>query len=249
MSNPILEKLGIVEDHERFNAAIRAAAAALPALPPTANRTTSLTVPGPSSPTRSLQCLKCSGTGRFRGYSGRDLGECYTCRGTGSSYIRPSETIATKPYPNILAAFARVERTGMKRASLRIGDVSIAHAGPASRNPGALYVKWNGEYVGKLERDKALVLSHKFHSPKTALAALDRIEIDPLAAIVAQAKTDAERVREAVAAGLEPHVACCCCGADLSDPVSRERGIGPICAARWGVFGLSMPEALALDDL
>ena len=27
---------------------------------------------------------------------------------------------------------------------------------------------------------------------------------------------------------------CCCCGAELTDPVSIAAGIGPICAGNWG---------------
>lgn len=29
-------------------------------------------------------CPKCRGTGRFRGYSGRDMGQCFACKGVGS---------------------------------------------------------------------------------------------------------------------------------------------------------------------
>lgn len=246
-------------DKERFAAAIRDAASALPQARPQAHSVAKpATVPvGTPSYIRPLRadtagssgtCAKCHGTGRFVGYSGRDIGDCFTCKGTGLTH-RGAPTIATKPYPNIRAAFDAVERRGLKKAQITIGDINISLARTGSRNPGALYVKHMGEYVGKMERDKPLLFGVKCHSPQTVVRLLDAIEPDPIAAITAQAKTDADRVAEMVAAGLEPIVPCCCCGIYLTDPESRSRGIGPICAARWGLFGFSMPEALSLDDL
>lgn len=36
----------------------------------------------------------------------------------------------------------------------------------------------------------------------------------------------------------DKYVMCCCCGAELTDPVSRQRGIGPVCHKKIGVAKL-----------
>lgn len=256
-----LDPLHIPINEDRFAKAIREAAAALPAAAPPQRVLGTQPIAAPAA-VHSDTCPKCKGTGRFRSYSGRDVGECFQCKGTGrrmpmlepphtSSYIKEREPLPpTKPYPNIRAAFDAVERRGLKKARINIGDILIELAPPNTKNPGALYVKHLGEYVGKIGRDKPLVFSYKVKSPNTVLRLLDAIEVDPIAAITAQAATDAQRVAEAVAAGLEPVVPCCCCGILLTDPVSRERGIGPICGSRWGLAGFKVfAEALDLDDL
>lgn len=41
-------------------------------------------------------CRKCRGTGRFRGYSGMVLGECFACKGRGHNFYRQSLEERTK---------------------------------------------------------------------------------------------------------------------------------------------------------
>lgn len=255
------DMLHVPINEDRFAKAIREAAAVLPTAP--AQRVVGATITAPTTVYATGTCTKCTGTGRFYSYSGRDVGECFACKGTGAtrslgahasaspSYIKERDPLpAGKPYPNIRAAFDAVERRGLKKARISIGDILIELAPPNTRNPGALYVKHLGDYVGKMERDRPLVFSYKVKSPNTVVCLLDVIEVDPIAAITAQAATDAARVAEAVAAGLEPVVPCCCCGIYLTDPISRERGIGPICGSRWGLAGFKpFAEALDLDDL
>lgn len=49
-------------------------------------------------------CPKCRGTGRFTGYTGRQLGQCFTCKGAGK------RTFATSPETRARAAERRVEQ-------------------------------------------------------------------------------------------------------------------------------------------
>lgn len=131
---------------------------------------------------------------------------------------------------NLRAAFDAVVSKGAKKAQMTVGDVNVSLASLSGRNPGALYVKFKGEYAGK-------VVGTTFQGRNAApelMAALAVIEADPTAAIKAQAATAAQLIAEAVARGEEPQVPCGCCGILLTDPESRARGIGPICAGKWG---------------
>jgi hypothetical protein len=47
-------------------------------------------------------------------------------------------------------------------------------------------------------------------------------------------KIAADPAKEARLYGLRTK-RCACCGIELTDPKSIERGIGPICAEKWGL--------------
>lgn len=42
----------------------------------------------PAAPERTIPCGKCRGTGKFTSYSGRQLGDCFTCKGKGTLTAR-----------------------------------------------------------------------------------------------------------------------------------------------------------------
>jgi Family of unknown function (DUF6011) len=253
-------------------------------------------------------CHKCHGSGRFVGYSGRTLGACFTCNGTGkltfktapeqrakartSAATRKSAKaterlnelvvqidafkadypeihtwmhdeaarfpfanemlIALRKYgsltPNQLAACrkcvdgrkraqeARVAREqsapeiniskieeafakaskSLKKPKLHLDAFTIKHAGANSKNAGALYVTEGEEYLGK-------IVGGKFLSVKSCgderQARVIEAAADPQAATIRYGR-------------LTGH--CGCCGRMLVDPVSVARGIGPICAERYG---------------
>ncbi len=58
-------------------------------------------------------CPKCRGTGRFIGYTGRDLGQCFECKGKGT------KTFKTSPEDRAKAMHARERQKEQKAASLR----------------------------------------------------------------------------------------------------------------------------------
>jgi len=138
---------------------------------------------------------------------------------------------ASSAYPNIRAAFDAVVARGAKRAQITIGTINVSLAASTGRNPGALYVKCNGEYAGKIVGTK---FSPSREAPATIMHALDAIEADVTKAIQNDAEQRAQRLAKAEAEGREEEVPCGCCGILLTDPVSRARGIGPICAGKWG---------------
>lgn len=114
------------------------------------------------------------------------------------------------------AEYARSRGRGLKMPRITLGTTVISPAGTTSRNPGALYVKSGGTYLGK-------IVEGHFHasrecSPEDTARVLAFIA-DPKAA--------------AIAYGLETGV-CCICNAELTNKVSVERGIGPICAEKFG---------------
>jgi hypothetical protein len=94
----------------------------------------------------------------------------------------------------------------------------ISPAKEHSANAGCLYVQRKGEYQGKItEAGKFLAVAAS--APDTA-SLLEQIAVDP-----SQAARDYGKRTGT----------CCCCGRELTDPVSIANGIGPICASNWGL--------------
>ena len=113
--------------------------------------------------------------------------------------------------------FANALARGKNRRALLGGDnMKITPAPERGKNAGHLYVKVDGEYAGKVDP------AGKFHKAwKTDIAVeedLKKIAADPMG--------------EARLYGMRTGT-CACCGRELTDPKSIDRGIGPICAEKW----------------
>lgn len=118
----------------------------------------------------------------------------------------------------IVSAFESALASGIQKPKLRLGDFKFMPAKPEGKNPGAIYVTTSGterEYMGK-------IVDATFF-PVKACGDAARAEI------VATASAPKEA---AIAYGKKTG-RCACCGRDLSDPVSVEMGIGPICASKY----------------
>lgn len=142
-------------------------------------------------------------------------------KGMATAAAKKAEREATLPaldISRIAAMFDQARSNGLKRLVFRALDgIKITEAGANSKNVGALYVKENDQYVGK-------IMGGKFQATREAsVAVLPRLQ-----AIAANP------MEEAVLYGKQTGV-CCCCGRELTDPQSVEAGIGPICASKWGV--------------
>ena len=114
--------------------------------------------------------------------------------------------------------FATASASGLKRPVFRAADgIAVSLAPATGRNAGALYVKENDEYAGK-------IVNGVYQATRTAseavLPRLMAIAVDPLG--------------EATLYGKQTGT-CGCCGRELTDPSSIEAGIGPICAGKWGL--------------
>ena len=111
---------------------------------------------------------------------------------------------------------ARAKGRGLMQPRITIGGMVISPAKEGSNNPGALYVKNGGQYLGKVKDGRFFsVRDCTDEQSKKVLAFI----ADPKAA--------------AIAYGIETGV-CCICNATLTNKVSIEAGIGPICAANFG---------------
>jgi len=250
-------------------------------------------------------CSKCRGSGRFVSYTGRIVGRCFTCEGSGKQAFRNSfadraatrQKAATRKADRVAeaaqdwaqenpvaaqwlaaatsnfaaslreglarygsltenqtlailkcaaqdeeraaakaleAARVAVEApvveqanaltgalqtalaSGLKRPKLRF-SCFVASLAPASgKNPGAVYLKSGDEYLGKVANGRLQVA---YGVAADTAAQLRDALVDPLAGAVAYGRQTGS---------------CSCCGRELTDPVSIEAGIGPICAGRFG---------------
>jgi len=142
-----------------------------------------------------------------------------------------AQQTASVGFPNLRAIFDGIVAKGARKAQMTLGDVNVSLASLSGRNPGALYVKDAGEYAGKIV---GTTFKPAFAAKADLLGRLQEIEADPQAAVVKQAKLTAERLAAAQANGETLSLPCGCCGLTLTDPVSVARGIGPICAGKWG---------------
>jgi hypothetical protein len=126
------------------------------------------------------------------------------------------ETAPVVASERLLEAFKTAFANGLKFPKLRLGGLVITKAKDNSSNPGALYVKNGGEYVGKVVSGRFLCTRE---CPADVQGTVVSVINDPAAA--------------AKASGLQTG-SCSCCGRELTDPESVASGIGPICAKKWG---------------
>lgn len=112
-------------------------------------------------------------------------------------------------------AFATAQGHGIKRPRLRLGDFVLKLA-TRGNNLGAIFVTEGEQYLGK-------IVAGKFHAVRECTQE-KRDEIVELCS---------DPARAAVAYGQRTGT-CACCGRELTDPESIERGIGPICAGHYG---------------
>jgi len=111
--------------------------------------------------------------------------------------------------------FGHAKDNGLKRPKLNAYGVVISEAPAHGVNAGALYVKHNGEYAGKIKSGKFLATNA---ATSETLRVVEGLAADPKG-FSAQAGKDT---------GI-----CCCCSRQLTDPNSIAAGIGPICASKW----------------
>jgi hypothetical protein len=115
----------------------------------------------------------------------------------------------------IEALFATANSNGLKRPKFRADGIEISQAAATGRNPGALYVRAGDEYQGKIVDGKFMPVRET--RPDT-FAKVEAVAADPLGQARLYGKLTG---------------VCGCCGRELTDPVSIERGIGPICESKW----------------
>ncbi len=151
-------------------------------------------------------CVKCLGSGAWR--PGRP---CYTCDGTGREPVLSALDVSA-----IATAFAAARAAGIKAPRLRLDTFVFSRAPDTGANAGAVYVTQDGEYLGK-------VVDGLFRPTRAC---------------------DAATTTRVIAAASDPHNAakaygartgvCSCCGRELTNKISVDLGIGPICRDKFG---------------
>lgn len=118
----------------------------------------------------------------------------------------------------IFTMFDKARENGLKKLIYRAKGLKISPAKEGSANAGGLYVKTNGgDYLGKVMGSKFIASAAATDEHKALLA---EIAVDPSKVARDYGKETGQ---------------CCCCGRELSDPISIAQGIGPICANGWGL--------------
>lgn len=119
----------------------------------------------------------------------------------------------------IAATAAKQTDTGMplrlRSPRITIGGVTISPAKATSKNPGALYVKRGQDYLGK-------IADGRFFASRECSAETEAQVL----------KFVADPAEAAKAYGQETGI-CCVCNAELKSEW-RLRGIGPVCAKKYG---------------
>jgi hypothetical protein len=113
-------------------------------------------------------------------------------------------------------AFANAREKGLKYPRLRLAGLVFTPAKADSQNAGAVYVKTGETYLGKIAGGK---LFKSRDCTPDAEASIIAAAADPEAAAVAYGKRFGQ---------------CAICARELTNQESIDRGIGPICAEKFG---------------
>jgi Family of unknown function (DUF6011) len=194
----------------------------------------------------AILCAKCHGRGNFFGYTGRIVGKCFACEGTGLAATagvelalgtctkcagkgewRPGrpcfgcngtgkEVAIEITVGAIASAFAAAHAHGIKRPKLRLDTFVFSRAPDTGRNAGSIYVTQDGKYLGKITEGRFYAARECDDPTRGRVVA---VASDPHAA----AKAYGQRTGS-----------CSCCGRELTDPQSIAAHVGPICAEKYG---------------
>ena len=115
------------------------------------------------------------------------------------------------------------------RKKVMVALFTFSLAPSHGNNPGAIYVKDNGQYVGKIPAGASTFAPGRDFD-QSRLPALQEAMANPAAAV----KADAARRAQLLLEDPGMSIPCGCCGLTLTNPESIARGIGPICAGKWG---------------
>lgn len=117
----------------------------------------------------------------------------------------------------IIELFNAAKASGISRPKFRVAGLTLSPAPLSGRNAGFIYVKSGEEYLGKISPTGEAFL---MKGAEEHLPTLTRIASDPLA----EAKAYGQKTGN-----------CSCCGRLLTNGLSVELGIGPICRDKWGM--------------
>lgn len=196
----------------------------------------------------AILCGKCNGRGNFVGYTGRIVGKCFACAGTG---LAPAAGVTLQPGDCVKCAGSGAyspgrpcfacNGTGKEQAPEAITITAIVDAFAAART--------NGIKSPKLRLD-AFIFSRAPDAGKNAGAIYVKSKDGEYLGKVAEGQfrptmaCDAPMTARVIEVAADPHKAakaygaktgeCSCCGRELTNAESVELGIGPICRDKYG---------------
>jgi len=133
-----------------------------------------------------------------------------------ATQLQAAPSVQGEGFSKLTEAFQRAKQAGLKHPKVQIGELVFSLASDTSSNHGHLYVKagrgFEAPYCGKIT-PAAQFLKGRDCTAEQA-EQIVKIGRDPLAEAIAHGKATGR---------------CACCGRELSDPVSIERGLGPLC--------------------
>jgi len=128
-----------------------------------------------------------------------------------------AENAPTVSLDPVEVAFGKAKAAGIARPKLRLGEFTFSPAPLTGKNPNAIYVKHaNGEYLGKVVGGRLFTVAAVSPELERDIVA---VAADPLNAAIAYGKRYGK---------------CSVCARTLTDEDSINRGIGPVCAERFG---------------
>jgi uncharacterized Zn finger protein (UPF0148 family) len=239
-------------------------------------------------------CPACNGSGVFRGYTGRIVGDCFKCDGKGVRFFKTSSDDRAKARDAAAAKREAAAATAVEQANAWLeanpveaawmrepikGDFTFhadmlealnkyghlterqeAAVRNAAAKSAARKAQWAAEKAARdaaapvltmgkiragfdnatqyLKRPKLRIADIQFSlAPATGVNAgaiyVVRASDDTYLGSDVVARVAADPAAAASAHGHE-YGYCSCCGRELTNPESVARGIGPICAERWG---------------
>jgi hypothetical protein len=114
-------------------------------------------------------------------------------------------------------AFRKAQDAGIARPKLRLGEFTFSPAPANGKNPNAIYVKGaDGTYLGKVAGGRLFTVASVSPAVEQDIVA---VASDPLNSAIAYGKRYGK---------------CSVCARTLTDEDSINRGIGPVCAERFG---------------
>jgi hypothetical protein len=116
----------------------------------------------------------------------------------------------------IEVSFANAMAKGIKRPKLRLAEFKFSPAPATGNNAGAIYIKAGETYLGKIAGGK---LFKSRECDESTEASILVAAADPEAAAIAYGRKFGQ---------------CAICSRELSNQESIDRGIGPICAEKFG---------------
>ena len=184
----------------------------------------------PAAPDRIL-CPKCHGRGNFIGYTGRVVGKCFTCAGTGISPKAGEPVVTIANFTGVVALFG-IAQSRLKHPKIRLQlpdgrPVCLSVAGPGSRSPGSINVTDGGRFGANVWYGRV--------APDGTWDASTRTDRDTAVALAVLLTELAGKPAQVAARYGRQTGSCCFCALPLTDKRSVAVGYGPVCADKYSL--------------